>query len=187
MWHFNLTQKCVTVHLWLKLGLISLYTPVQMTKPVPLIWGVWVQASLRNVTDSARTGTSWLARVLCTLLLSCLSSHLVAQEARAALASYSVVDEWFARFYHVVSGHRERGWLAGDMELSPRTNPSWMLCDLSKGYEPTTALEVTLFHVCLHPAWGGMKELTMRTCPSSAHLLSLENCFDFVFEIKDLV
>ena len=159
MWHFNLTQKCVSVHLWLKLGLISLYTPVQMTKPVPLIWGVGVQACLRNVTDSARTGSSWPARVWCTLLLSCLSPYLAAQEARAALASYVVVDEWVAWFYHVVCGHREMGWLAGDMELSPRTNPSWVLCDLSqdckpypRGCEPTTALEVTLFHVLPSPS-----------------------------------
>lgn len=58
-----------------------------------------------------------------------------------------------------------------------------------QGYEPTTALEVMFFHVVIppSPACGGRKELERMTCPSSAHLLSLENCFDFVFEIKNLV
>lgn len=67
---------------------------------------------------TVRTGTA-ARKDSCVLLLSRLSPHLAAQEARASLASSSVIDEWAVWFCHVVCGHRERGRLAGGMELSP--------------------------------------------------------------------
>jgi hypothetical protein len=60
----------------------------------------------RTVKGQAPAGLQGFGVPRCCLFLSC---HLAAQEARAALASYFVVDEWVAWFYHVVCGHREMG------------------------------------------------------------------------------
>lgn len=66
---------------------------------------------------TVRTGTAARKDSVCPVAVSFISSP--SSTGRALLASSSVIDEWAVWFCHVVCGHRERGRLAGGMELSP--------------------------------------------------------------------